>query len=162
MESCVVSKRACPVSKRACPKTWLPELKLLEMDKEVILCPTGWLTDSIINAVQRLLKKQFPNINGFQDTCLGSVYNFKILQGDIIQILFSPNYIYDGFDSSKCCSVWQQIQHGINSSIHTNSFNFVYKSSPNQTTIHGYSATGITTIIVITYKSTHYHAAFKS
>lgn len=87
-----IDVESCAVSKRACPKTWLPELKLLELDKEAILCPTGWLTDSIINAVQCLLKKQFPNINGFQDTCLGSVYNFKTLQSDFIQILFSPGH----------------------------------------------------------------------
>ncbi len=46
------------------PNVWLPELKLSQSDKEVLLCPTGWLTDHIMNAAQHLLQNQFPNLEG--------------------------------------------------------------------------------------------------
>ena len=82
----------CAISKPSSPKIWLPELKLLESDKETLLSPTGWLTDSIVNAVQSLIRKQFPDISGLQDTCLGSVYEFNTLQGEFFQILYSPGH----------------------------------------------------------------------
>ncbi len=46
------------------PNVWLPELKLSQSDQEVLLCPTGWLTDNIMNAAQHLLQNQFPNVEG--------------------------------------------------------------------------------------------------
>ncbi len=87
----VIDVDSCTVSKRN-PKAWLPDFQLFESDRDCILSPTGWLTDTIINAVQIMLKKQFPHINGLQDTCLGSVYQFNSLQGEFIQILFSPGH----------------------------------------------------------------------
>ncbi len=51
------------------PNVWLPELKLSQSDKEVLLCPTGWLTDNIMNAAQHLLQNKFPNLEGLQDWC---------------------------------------------------------------------------------------------
>lgn len=67
-------------------------MDLLEIDRDTLLAPTGWLTDSIINAVQKILRRQFPDVNGLQDTCLGLLCSFCILQGEFIQILYSPGH----------------------------------------------------------------------
>ena len=74
------------------PKPWLPELALLDVDKESLLSPVGWITDSIVNAVQKLLKLQFPHNGGFQPVELGLVYSFEIVQDEFIQILHSPGH----------------------------------------------------------------------
>ena len=83
---------SCTTSKPLNQKIWLPELKLFELDKDALLSPTGWLTDSIINAVQKILRKQFPDVSGLQDTGLGLLCNFTILKGEFIQILHSPGH----------------------------------------------------------------------
>jgi len=75
----------CAIRKSSVPTLWLPELKLLESDKEAFLSPTGWLTDSIVNAVQSLINKQFPDIKGFQDTCLESVHEFNICKENLFK-----------------------------------------------------------------------------
>ena len=41
-------------------KMWIPQLELSSSDREILLSPTAWLTDSIINAAQNLLKKACP------------------------------------------------------------------------------------------------------
>ena len=73
------------------PKSWLPELSL-DVDKQCLLNPVGWITDSVINAVQKLLKQQFPQVSGLQPVELGLVHNFNIIQGEFIQILHSPGH----------------------------------------------------------------------
>ena len=45
-------------SKQADVKMWIPELELSSSDKEILLSPTAWLTDSINDATQNLLKKE--------------------------------------------------------------------------------------------------------
>ena len=40
-------------------KIWLSDVGLTQSDKEVLLGPTGWLTDTIVNAAQQLLAHQF-------------------------------------------------------------------------------------------------------
>lgn len=104
----VIDVDSCTVSKRNL-KAWLPDFQLFESDRDCILSPTGWLTDTIINAVQIMLKKQFPHINGLQDTCLGSVYQFNsFARGVHSNSFFSwplANNIHYGFNSSMCCSI---------------------------------------------------------
>jgi len=39
------------------PKMWIPELGLRQEDRQIFLGHTSWLSDDIINAVQKLLKK---------------------------------------------------------------------------------------------------------
>ncbi len=73
------------------PKSWIADLKLFESDKKLLLDPVGWLNDSIVNAAQEVLKKQFPALGSLQDVALGVCMNFKIQAGDFIQILHS-NY----------------------------------------------------------------------
>ena len=41
---------------------------------------TQWLTDSIINATQNLLKKKYATISGLQNTLLGQTLGFKIMK----------------------------------------------------------------------------------
>lgn len=67
-------------------------MKLFEFDKKVLLDPVGWLNDSIINAAQELLQKQFPGLGSLQDVALGVGMNFKIQSGDFVQILHSNDH----------------------------------------------------------------------
>ena len=76
-----------PKKQTRSPKMWLADLNLHQSDKEVLLSPTAWLTDSIINAAQRLLGKQFPHLPGLQDVSLGLTMSFNIQTGEFLQIL---------------------------------------------------------------------------
>ena len=78
-------------------KVWIECLGLFETDREIVLSPTGWLNDRIINAAQTLLKNQFPELSGFQDVGLGQVMNFTIEFGEFIQIVHSPEPLGDYF-----------------------------------------------------------------
>ena len=71
------------------PEMWLSGLNLLVADKKTLLDPVGWLNDSLINASQKLLKLQFPHINGLQSVALGHVMGFTIESGEFLQILHS-------------------------------------------------------------------------
>ena len=66
---------------------WLADLNLHQSDKEVLLSPTPWLTDSIINAAQQLLRKQYPHLPGLQDVSLGLTMSFNVQRGEFLQIL---------------------------------------------------------------------------
>ena len=71
-------------------KQWLPELNLSQFHHEVLLSPTSWLTDSIIDASQKLLQRMFPAISGFQSVCLGLTTSFQVQPGEFIQIIEEP------------------------------------------------------------------------
>ena len=66
----------CAIKKSSGSTLWLPKLKLLESDKEALLSPTGWLTDSIVKAVQSLIKSSFLTLKDFKipvlDQCTSS------------------------------------------------------------------------------------------
>ena len=72
-------------------KKWLSDFGLLESDRNTLLDPVGWITDSIINAAQKLLKRQFSSLNGLQDVALGYVMSFAVQMGEFVQILHSLN-----------------------------------------------------------------------
>ena len=122
------------------------KVELLEFDKEALLSPTGWLTDSIVNAVQRLIKKQFPDIKGFQDTCLWIGARVQHCARRIYSnSLFTrplANSVHCGFNSSSCSCVWQQIQHCDNCCWYTTFFNYLYEPEKHSASIHGHSTTG--------------------
>ena len=61
-EACVLwEPNRCGKSKQeTILQRWTPELKLLRIDREFILSPVRWLTDSIINAAQKLLQDMCP------------------------------------------------------------------------------------------------------
>ena len=48
---------------------WIPDLDFTMFNKQSLLDPgpVGWMTDTIINAAQILIKQQFPHIQSLQD-----------------------------------------------------------------------------------------------
>ncbi len=70
---------------------WLPDLKLTEADKKLLLNPLGWLNDNIINAAQQLLKQSCPEISGFQDVTCGVALSFNVEHDEFVQILNNCN-----------------------------------------------------------------------
>ncbi len=71
---------------------WIPNLHLTMSDKNTILHPAGWLTDTIIDAAQKLLKQQFPHIQGLQQVALGLTMSFEMQSGEFLQILHCNNH----------------------------------------------------------------------
>ena len=67
-------------------KMWIPQLELSSSDREILLSPTAWLTDSIIDGAQTLLKKACP-VPGLQSVSCGLTMTFAIQQGEFIQVL---------------------------------------------------------------------------
>ena len=49
--------------------------------------PNAWITDNIINAAQKLLKKANPILPGLQDVACGLTINFDVHPGEFVQIL---------------------------------------------------------------------------
>ncbi len=68
-----------------------------------LLNPVGWLTDSIVNAAQQLLKKLFPSINSLQDVAIGYTMNFEIQTGKYYTL--NRQSLADNFKHWK---EWQQ------------------------------------------------------
>ena len=66
---------------------WVPELHLQESDREALLSCTAWLSDSVINAAQLLLKKANSAVSGLQDVLLGPVGGFTAEPVEFVQIL---------------------------------------------------------------------------
>ena len=71
------------------PEMWIANLNLHQTDREILLNPTQWLTDTIINAAQQLLQKQFPHLPGLQDVTLGQTMNFIVHPDEFLQIIHS-------------------------------------------------------------------------
>lgn len=60
--------------------------RLLKKDR-IILEKGEWLNDRIINGAQKLLKRQFPSIDGLHSTISVAANQADILRGGAIQIL---------------------------------------------------------------------------
>ena len=67
-------------------KYWVKELQLLESDYQILIDGSE-LNDRIIVAGLSLLAKQFPLINGFQDTLRPNGLKLLLMQQDGVQIL---------------------------------------------------------------------------
>ena len=65
--------------------------RLTNSDREVVLSPTGWLTDEIICAAQMLLLQFFPNMAGLQPPVLQKVLQFHVHSGEFVQIVHVRN-----------------------------------------------------------------------
>ncbi len=63
---------------------WIPDLGLTETDRNTVLSLTAWLTDSIVNAAQSLLKKVNPRMPGFQSVTLGHTMSFDVEPGEFV------------------------------------------------------------------------------
>ena len=64
----------------------MKDLQLYPVDKDS-LNQGNWLTDSVINAAQTLLKQQFPHVGGLQEVVLADTLAFEIQGGEFVQIL---------------------------------------------------------------------------
>ena len=65
-------------------KVWLPELNLLKSDQDILLNPTAWVTDSLMDAAQMLLKKVNPAMQGLQSVTRGITMNFDVEAGEFV------------------------------------------------------------------------------
>ena len=70
---------------------WLPDLGLTPIEQQIIR-QSQCLTDSVINAVQILLREQFTDVGGLQSTLIASTVKGDILPGNSIQILHRTNH----------------------------------------------------------------------
>ena len=69
---------------------WIAELQLPTSDRDILLSQTAWLTDSIIDAAQNLLKKMVP-VPGLESVSCGLTMTYSVQPGDFIQILNTGN-----------------------------------------------------------------------
>ena len=78
--------RCRPVHRKKQP--WINNgvITLSTADRKIIGCPTGWLSDDIINAAQTTPHEQF-GIPGFQGTEIGQYCGFNVEPDEFIQIL---------------------------------------------------------------------------
>ena len=78
---------------REVPDLWVNNgaYRLTHSDREVVLSPTGWLTDEIICAAQMLLLQFFPNMAGLQSPVLQKVLQFHVHSGEFVQIVHVRN-----------------------------------------------------------------------
>ena len=70
-------------------KRWLNNdlFQLDQSEKAILLTPTAWLTDSIIDASQKLLLQKMPSNTGFQSVTLGRTLHFELQSNEFVQIL---------------------------------------------------------------------------
>ena len=70
-------------------KTWVKNhlFTLSREDKSILCSPSAWLSATIIDAAQKLLKQKVPLQNGFQDICCGRTCAFDIESTEFTQIL---------------------------------------------------------------------------
>ena len=65
---------------------WIPGLGLTSLDRNCLLNPTSWLTDSIIDAAQKLLKQISP-VPGLESVACGLTMTFVVQPEEFVQIL---------------------------------------------------------------------------
>ena len=65
---------------------WIPNLGLSGSDRNCLLNPTSWLTDSIFDAAQKLVKQLSP-VPGLESVACGLTMAFAVQPGEFVQIL---------------------------------------------------------------------------
>ena len=73
-------------SKKKEPVMWIQELQLSPSDRDILFNSTAWLTDSIVDAAQKLLKKACP-VSGLQSVSCGLTMTYDVQPGEFIQVL---------------------------------------------------------------------------
>jgi len=73
-------------SKKKEPVMWIQELQLSPSDRDILFNSTAWLTDSIFDAAQKLLKKACP-VSGLQSVSCGLTMTYDVQPGEFIQVL---------------------------------------------------------------------------
>ena len=61
--------------------------KLTSTDREEVLSPSGWLSDSVIAAAQLLILQEFPYMSGLQSPVLQQTLAFNVHGGEFVQII---------------------------------------------------------------------------
>ena len=69
------------------PTSWIPDLNITVADRDILSSSCAWLTDSLINAAQILMKKENPLVSGLQNVNFGLTNNFDVQTGEFVQIL---------------------------------------------------------------------------
>ena len=72
------------------PQKWIPELNLYMSDKNILMNNESWVTDSIIDAAQTLIKDICP-VSGLQKVCCGLTLSFSVQTSEFLQILNTGN-----------------------------------------------------------------------
>ena len=67
-------------------KFWIEYLNLTQDDRNIMLSSNAWLSDTIVNAAQQLLKSSNV-ITGLQNVLLGQTHSFAVEFGAFVQIL---------------------------------------------------------------------------
>ena len=65
---------------------WIPALGLSNSDRNILLSPTSWLTDTLIDAAQKLLK-EICHTPGLESVACGLTMTFAVQPGEFVQIL---------------------------------------------------------------------------
>lgn len=74
-----------------CSQDWIPELGLSQSDRDIILNPVGWVTDSVVDASQKLLKCTSP-VPGLEPVACGLTMSYTVQPGEFVQILNTGNH----------------------------------------------------------------------
>lgn len=80
-------KRSPKPKKMKRSTSWIPELQLHFADRRILLSPTLWINSVIVNAVQQILRTDYPSVRGLQDSTRGITMEFSIDRGEFVQIL---------------------------------------------------------------------------
>ena len=75
------------ISQENSSKPWMKDLKLSNHDRDILLSPTSWLTDSIIDASQTLLKDCNPAVPGLESVACALTLTHSVQRGEFVQIL---------------------------------------------------------------------------
>ena len=71
-------------------RDWIPELGLSQSDRDTLLNPVGWVTDSVVDASQKLLKCTSP-VPGLEPVACGLTMSYTVQPGEFVQILNTGN-----------------------------------------------------------------------
>jgi len=65
---------------------WIQELQLSPSDRDSLFSSTAWVTDSIADVAQNLLKKACP-VSGLQSVSCGLTMTYDVQPGKFIQVM---------------------------------------------------------------------------
>ena len=69
------------------PTSWIPSLNMTQSDKAILKSSNAWLSDSIINAAQLLLRRGNVLVGGLQNVNFGLTSSFEVETGEFVQII---------------------------------------------------------------------------
>ena len=82
---------------------WVETLHLADTDRHALLSG-GELSDAVINAAQKMLATQYPNISGLQDTNRGRRLMFSSSPRNCIQIFHIGELVHAVYLHVQCSS----------------------------------------------------------